>query len=256
MPDDSAIPIPSSFSPTGLLVVDKPIGMSSMHVCRIVRRRLVNAGAPKRVKVGHAGSLDPLATGVLIILIGRATRLCESIMHGRKRYVATVDLAHRSDTHDYEGTLEPVAVEHPPTRDQVAAALARFVGPIQQTPPIHSALKIAGESAYKRARRGEDIQMKPRTITIHAIDLIDYDFPTLTIDVACGRGTYIRSLARDIGVALDTGGTLASLRRTAVGPFLIDHAKPIDGGVPDPLTQSDLIPMDSLNLDETGDQES
>ena len=162
MPDDSAIPIPSSFSPTGLLVVDKPIGMSSMHVCRIVRRRLVNAGAPKRVKVGHAGSLDPLATGVLIILIGRATRLCESIMHGRKRYVATVDLAHRSDTHDYEGTLEPSAVEHPPTRDQVAAALARFVCPIQTSPPTYRPLKNTSEAAQKRAPPPDPPSTPPR----------------------------------------------------------------------------------------------
>jgi len=239
---------PASFrpAPAGLLIVDKPLGMSSMHVCRIVRRRLVNGGYPKRVKVGHGGTLDPLATGVLVILIGKATRQCESVMHGTKRYLAKIDLLHRSETDDYEGELEPIDVDEPPSTRRVVSALKTFTGEIEQVPPVYSALKIDGEPAYKRIRRGENVTMKPRTITIHSIDVVSYEFPHLTLDVVCGRGTYIRTLARDIGLALGTGGVLAGLRRTAVGPFTIERAAPIDGGVPDPLDESDLLPVEAF----------
>lgn len=237
-------PIQTRPSPTGLLIVDKPLGMSSMHVCRIVRRRLVNSGYPKRVKVGHGGTLDPLATGVLVILVGKATRLCEKVMHGMKRYLTTIDLAHRSETDDYEGELEPIVVDEAPSLERVVSVLASFTGEIEQTPPVYSALKIDGEPAYKRVRRGEEVTMKPRTITIDSIDVVSYEYPILTLDVVCGRGTYIRTLARDVGFALGTGGVLAGLRRTAVGPFVIDEAAPIDGGVPDPLEGTDLIPIE------------
>ena len=244
-------PTPPRPSPAGLLIVDKPLGMSSMHVCRIVRRRLINNGYPKRVKVGHGGTLDPLATGVLVILIGKATRQCESVMHGTKRYLAKVDLLHRSVTDDYEGELDLIDVDEPPSAERIASVLERFTGEIEQVPPVYSALKIDGEPAYKRVRRGEDVKMKPRTITIHSIDVVAYEFPLLTLDVVCGRGTYIRTLARDIGLALGTGGVLAGLRRTAVGPFTIDRAAPIDGGVPDPLDESDLIPIDAFVMNDS-----
>jgi tRNA pseudouridine55 synthase len=243
-PEPGSPAAPIKPTPTGLLIVDKPLGMSSMHVCRIVRRRLVNGGYPKRAKVGHGGTLDPLATGVLVILVGKATRLSESVMHGTKRYLTQIDLMHRSETDDYEGALEPIAVDEPPSEDRIKTALASFVGSIEQIPPAYSALKIKGEPAYKRIRRGEKVTMKPRTIVIHSIDIVAYEFPMLTLDVVCGRGTYIRTLARDVGFALETGGVLAGLRRTAVGPFTIEQAAPIDGGVPDPLDASDLLPID------------
>lgn len=225
---------------TGLLVIDKPLSMTSMRVCRIVRRRLVNGGAPKKVKVGHGGTLDPLATGVLVVMVGRATKLCERVMAGEKRYAATIALDAFSTTDDREGVLTPICVMRPPTREEVESACARFVGEIEQTPPVHSAIWVNGRRAYDIAREGGTPNLQPRRVTIHRIDVIDYAYPKLSIDVRCGKGTYIRSLARDIGKAIGVGGMLDGLRRTAVGRFTIDRAVPIDN-VPDPLGQQDLL---------------
>lgn len=207
----------------GLLVIDKPLGMTSMHVCRIVRRRLREGGAPKRIPVGHGGTLDPLATGVLVVLIGRATKMCEAIMAGRKRYLATIDLAHTSTTDDHEGVLTAAMPVRAPSRDEVVAAARGFVGVIEQQPPAHSALWVAGERAYDIARRGGDPGLKARRIEIDACDVVGYEWPRVRVDVRCGKGTYIRSLARDLGRALGTGGMLDSLRRLEVGPFTIDQ---------------------------------
>ncbi len=231
-------------SPTGMLLVDKPLGVTSMGVCRVVRRRLVNGGAPKRVKVGHGGTLDPLATGLLVVLCGRrATRLCGQVMDGAKRYTTEIDLAHFSTTDDSEGELTPVPVKGPPSPDAVAAACASFVGVIQQTPPAYSAMKVDGKRAYALARAGTPPTLEPRPVRIDAIELLDYDYPRLTIDVRCGKGTYIRSLARDLGGVLATGGRLTGLRRTEVAPFDIANAITLDD-VPDPLTEADLMPID------------
>jgi len=218
----------------GLLVVDKPLHMTSMHICRIVRRRLVNAGAPKRIKVGHGGTLDPLASGVLVVLIGKATKRCEEIMAGEKEYLAEIDLGRVSTTDDLEGEVSEISVFRPPAETEVRDLLTGFTGVIDQTPPAHSAVKVGGERAYRLARSGADPKLAARPVTIHSIDIVEYAFPKLLIDVTCGKGTYIRSLARDIGIALGTGGMLASLRRTRVGQFMIDGATPIDD-VPDPL---------------------
>lgn len=224
---------------SALLILDKPEGLTSMTICRVIRRRLVNAGAPKRVKVGHGGTLDPLATGLLVILIGKATKKCEEIMDGPKRYIAEVDLSCFSTTDDREGELIPVAIDVPPTVEQVHAACERFVGTIQQTPPIFSAMKVGGKRAYKLARAGEAPKMEPRPVTIHSIDIISYDFPIAAIDIRCGKGTYIRSLARDLGKALNTGGMLKSLRRTAVEPFTIEQAITLED-IPEILTREEL----------------
>jgi tRNA pseudouridine55 synthase len=205
-----------------------------------VRRRLVAAGAPKRVKVGHGGTLDPLATGLVVILVGKATRLCDRIMGGRKRYVATIDLSRTSTTDDREGQIAEVRVAAPPTREQVAAAVRTFVGTIQQRPPAHSAIWVDGRRAYHLARKGQLDQLPARPVQVHHINLLDYLWPRLTIDVTCGKGTYIRSLARDIGAALGTGGMLDALRRTEVEPFTIEQARP-PGALPDRLTQTDLL---------------
>lgn len=224
---------------SSILILDKPEGLTSMDVCRRIRRRLVNAGAPKRVKVGHGGTLDPLATGVLVILVGKATKRCNEIMDGPKRYIAAVDLSCFSTTDDREGEQAPVQIDTHPTLEHVRAACEQFTGTIQQTPPIYSAMKVGGKRAYKLARAGETPKMEPRPVTIHSIDIISYDFPIATLDIHCGKGTYIRSLARDLGKALHTGGMLTALRRTAVEPFTIEQAITLED-IPDVLSKEEL----------------
>ena len=240
---------PTHPTPTGLLLIDKPLRLTSMGVCAAVRRRLVAGGAPKRIKVGHGGTLDPLATGLLVVLVGKATRLCNQIMAGDKRFLADVDLSMTSPTDDLEGPLTHLQDLVPPTREDVADAVASFIGEIQQRPPAYSAMKIGGERAYRLARRALESdpeapnlpELAPRPVIIHAIDILEYDFPRLRLDIRCGKGTYIRSLARDLGVALGTGGCLTALRRTQVGRYSIDDAVPLDA-LPQTLTQQDLLP--------------
>lgn len=231
-------------NPSGLLVIDKPLGCSSMHVCRVIRRRLINAGAPKRVKVGHGGTLDPLATGLLVILVGKATPLCDLIMAGSKSYIADVDLSAFTATDDREGQPAPVPLgpAGPPTREHIAAALPRFIGVIQQRPPAYSALKVDGHRAYDLARAGSPPDLPPRPVRIDAITLTAYHWPIASLLIHCGKGVYIRSLARDLGIALNTGGHLAALRRTKVGPFTIDAARTLDS-IPNNLTAADLLPI-------------
>ena len=232
-------------SPAGLLIIDKPLGKTSMHVCANVRARLRKAGAPKRIKVGHAGTLDPLATGVLVVLIGKATRFQDRFMAGRKRYTARVDLANLSRTDDREGPVTPVDCK-PASLTEIGAVLPQFVGTIMQRPPAYSAMKIAGRRAYDLARKSEteaDLPvLEPRPITIDSIDILDYAWPILTLDIACAKGTYIRSLARDIGQALSTGGMLDALIRTQVGRYTLDSARTLTD-LPDQLTQQDLLEL-------------
>lgn len=230
-------------SPAGLLLIDKPEGPTSMDVCRAVRRRLVAAGAPKRVKVGHAGTLDPLATGLLVVLVGKATRLCDRYMAGEKRYLAGVDLSRTSATDDREGPIHEVENPAPPTLDAIRAALPRFVGAIMQAPPAFSAVKVGGERAYRLARKNKAPTLSPRPVVIHAVDIVEYAWPILRLDVRCGKGVYIRSLARDLGAVLGVGGMLHSLRRTRVGPFSVDGAAPLET-LPARLSQSDLLPAE------------
>lgn len=230
-------------TPVGLLIIDKARGPTSMHVCRVVKAKLRRSGAPKSVKVGHGGTLDPLATGVVVVLIGRAaTRLCDQIMAGEKRYTAEVDLAHRSTTDDAEGELTEISLLRAPSREEIEAVCAQFVGTIAQKPPAHSAIWIDGQRAYKLARAGKAPEMKPRPVVVHSIDILDYEYPRLILEIRCGKGTYIRSLARDIGTTLGAGGMLAALRRTAVGEFTIDRAADLDD-LPDPLLQQHLLPL-------------
>lgn len=221
---------------TGLLVVDKPIGWSSMDVVRRVRRAAGGA------KTGHAGTLDPLATGVVICCLGRATRSVEQLMRLTKVYEARVDLSAFTKTDDLEGQRQEVSVAQTPDKAAIQAAVLRFVGTIEQKPPAYSAVHVAGQRAYKLARKGHDLDLAARTVHIDAVDLLGYDWPMLELHITCGRGTYIRSLARDLGAALGTGGHLAALRRTAVGPY--DLAVAVDGRrLEKPITQEDLITM-------------
>lgn len=238
-------------SPTGLLIIDKPLGKTSMHVCANIRARIRSAGAPKRIKVGHAGTLDPLATGVLVVLVGKATRLQDRFMAGRKRYTARVDLSSRSRTDDREGPVSPVECE-PAPRAAIETVIPNFIGTIMQRPPAYSAMKVGGRRAYDLARKSETEADMPvlahRPITIDSIDIVEYDWPILTLDIACAKGTYIRSLARDVGEQLNTGGMLDGLIRTQVGRYTLDHAHALDD-LPSNLTQQDLLPIpdDLLN---------
>lgn len=243
---EDANPLPT---PAGLLVMDKPLRRTSMDICRIVRRRLVNAGAPKRVKVGHGGTLDPLATGVLVIMVGKATRLCEQVMTGAKSYLADIDLSAFSTTDDAEGERTIVTIAQPPSPEAVATACARFVGVIQQMPPPYSAMKINGRRAYDMARRGEEVRLAPRPVRIDAIVVEAYAFPHLRITVDCGKGTYIRSLARDLGGALGTGGMLSGLRRIRVGRFTIDQARTVES-LPEKMLAADLL--DWIDIEPVG----
>ena len=207
----------------GVLVVDKPLGISSATVCNAVRRR--SGGA----KVGHAGTLDPLATGVLVVCLGAATKAIERIQASEKRYRAAVDLSAFTPTDDAEGDREPVEVLVPPGREAVAAACERFVGEIEQRPPIFSAVHVGGRRAYDMARKGELVERpSAKRVVIHAIEIERYAWPELTLDVRTGKGVYIRSLARDLGEALSTGGTLTALCRTAVGEYTINSATLLD----------------------------
>lgn len=229
----------------GVLVVDKPLEMTSFGVVARVRRR---AGG---VRTGHAGTLDPLATGVLVLALGKATKSIERLMATDKRYRTIVDLAAFTTTDDREGERTEVPVDSPPSPEAVRAAVAGFVGVIQQRPPAFSAMKVGGRRSYSLARAGAAVEHPPRPVRIDAITIERYAFPELELDIRCGKGTYIRSLARDIGVALGTGGHCATLRRTAVGPFTEAMSIAVDD-LPNRIGQAEVIPLaDAIALLET-----
>jgi tRNA pseudouridine55 synthase len=175
-------------------------------------------------RVGHAGTLDPMASGVLPVLLGRATRLADFIQHGRKAYSATVQLGAATDTDDAEGSVCSECPIPSLSDSFLREALSKFEGEILQTPPQYSALKVDGQRAYAVARRGGEVELAPRPVIIHQIRLLDWSPTTLTLDVTCSKGTYIRALARDIAVALGTVGHLTALVRTQVGPFCLESA--------------------------------
>ncbi|MCS6852928.1 MAG: tRNA pseudouridine(55) synthase TruB [Gemmataceae bacterium] len=220
----------------GILVVDKPAGLTSREAVDRAQRWF-----PRRTRVGHAGTLDPLATGVLVLAVGRATRLIEYVQRMSKTYRAEIGLGARSDTDDVDGTITPVPVGQVPSRAVVEAALARFVGDIEQVPPRFSATRIAGRRAYDLARHGADVDLVPRRVRIEAIRILDYAYPRLEVEVQCGKGTYIRSLARDLGEALGCGGLIRQLRRTQVGPFTVTDALSLDADAA--TAQAALLPL-------------
>lgn len=218
----------------GVMVIDKPLGLSSMQVCAIVRGKLKAGGAPKRVKVGHGGTLDPLASGVLVVLMGKATKRCDQVMVGVKEYETTIDLSRLSSTDDLEGEMEEVPVATVPTIEDVRSACVKWTGDMMQAPPAYSAIKVNGQRAYALARRGEQVELEARPIRIVEIEVLSYEWPMLVIRVVCGKGTYIRSLGRDIGAEMGVGGVLTALRRTRVGRFSIDDALTLEQ-LPDPM---------------------
>jgi tRNA pseudouridine55 synthase len=207
---------------SGILNIDKPQGWTSHDVVAKVRR----LSGQKRV--GHAGTLDPLATGVLLVCLGQATRVSEYLMRGRKVYRAAVHLGLSTDTYDRDGQVTARAREVNVTLSRLEEALSAFVGRIEQTPPMYSALKHQGTPLYKLARQGKTVERKPRIIEIHHIKLLDWSSPVLTIEVSCSPGTYLRSLAHDLGQQLGCGAHLSSLTRLASGHFTLDEAISLD----------------------------
>ena len=216
--------------PAGFLVLDKPAGLSSAKALNAVKRRLARG-----TKVGHAGTLDPFATGVLVVLVGGATRLCERVMGLPKRYEATLRLGATTPTLDPESPEQPVPGAVAPSLDAVKRVLAGFQGEIEQVPPAHSAIKVDGRRAYDLARAGESVQLPPRKVRIDRVELFGFEWPNLRLAVECGRGFYVRSFARDVGEALGTGAYLTALRRTHVGPFSEGMAISTEGDEPLPL---------------------
>lgn len=202
-----------------VLCFDKPYGCTSFDVVGRIRWQLCRKLGIRKLKVGHAGTLDPLATGVLIICTGRATKRIGEFQYNTKEYIATIRLGATTPSFDLEKPIDATYPTEHITRQMVEETLLQFKGTIEQVPPTFSACKIDGRRAYKFARKGEEVELKPKILQIDEIELLDCSLPDITIRVVCSKGTYIRALARDIGVALHSGGHLTALRRTRVGDF-------------------------------------
>ena len=210
--------------------MNKPYGMSSFGALARVRYLISRRMGVKRVKTGHAGTLDPLATGVLILCTGRATKRIEELQAHSKEYTATLQLGATTPSYDMEHPVDATFPTSHITRESIENVLARFVGDIEQVPPSYSACKINGNRAYELKRKGMDVELTPKNIHIDSIELTDFDEETMRmgIRVNCGKGTYIRALARDIGRALGSGAYLTTLCRTRVGEFTIDRCLDLD----------------------------
>lgn len=206
----------------GIFNIDKPKGMTSHDVVRAVRRLARGA------KVGHAGTLDPLATGVLLVCVGKGTRVVEYLMDARKQYCAEIVFGVSTDTHDAEGRVTASSPRISVTRRDIERALASFRGSIWQTPPKYSAIKLKGQPLYKLARAGIAVEPAPRQVQIHRIKLLAWRSPVALVDILCGKGTYIRSLANDLGEKLGCGAYLNNLVRVASGRFTVADAVPLD----------------------------
>lgn len=206
----------------GFLIVDKPQGLTSFDVVARLRQIL---GVKK---IGHTGTLDPLATGILVVAVGKATRLLEYLVGWDKEYEAEVKLGMVSDTYDVEGQVEATDFKGEITLEQVEVVLRDFTGEIEQTPPSFSAVKVAGKKAYELARKGEKVDLKPRRVQVYELEILDFTFPILRLRIRVSKGTYIRSLAHDLGQKLGCGAVLQGLKRTAVGRFELGQAQTLD----------------------------
>lgn len=207
--------------PNGVVVVDKPEGITSHDVVNVIRRLTGTR------RVGHTGTLDPMATGVLVLLVGVATRLSRFVMHGDKHYQGVVRLGTTTTTYDATGETvqqRPVNVD----RADIDRALSHYIGEIPQIPPMYAAIKVQGRKLYEIAREGKEVEREPRRVTIHQLDVIGWEPPDLKLDVVCSAGTYIRSLAFDLGEELGCGGHLRALRRLRSGPFMVAEAHSLE----------------------------
>ena len=206
----------------GVINIWKDRGYTSFHVVYLIRKMTGEQ------KVGHTGTLDPRASGVLVVLIGPAVRLSEYLVSDIKGYEAVIHFGSVSDTYDGDGNIIPTGHDAPKDEEVIIDAMAEFVGDIVQVPPAYSAIKIKGRKAYDMARNGEEVQMSARNVTVHSFDFIEYVRPDLTADIICSSGTYIRSIAHDLGEKLGCGAYLSSLRRTRSGKFSLRDAVPLE----------------------------
>lgn len=222
----------------GILLIDKPEGMSSFGVVARVRA-MISKNIGKKAKVGHAGTLDPFATGLLVILCGQATKQAGTFLKLDKKYTARVILGKESTTADPEGEITDISAKKP-SEAEVLEVLESFIGKNMQTPPIYSAIKVGGRRAYDLARKGQEVKLQPREVIIYGIDGISYNYPELTFDVSVSSGTYIRSLAVDIGSKLHTGAYLSALRRTSIDKYRVANAVKLDGLSPENINKAML----------------
>lgn len=212
-----------------IFAIDKPYRMSSFGALAHVRY-LLSKRLHKKVKIGHAGTLDPLATGVLVLCTGKTTKLIEQLQQHTKEYIATLQLGATTDSYDREHTVNHTYPIHHITRQLIDDTLPQFIGEVSQVPPTYSAVKVNGDRAYSLRRQGDSVELKPKTVRIDEIEVLDFnpENMTMAIRVVCGKGTYIRAIARDLGRALGSGAYLTSLRRTRVGEITIDSCADFD----------------------------
>jgi tRNA pseudouridine55 synthase len=243
----------SSLRRFGILNIDKPAGITSRravdHVAKLVRPE----------KAGHAGTLDPLATGVLVVCVGKATRLIELVQEQPKSYHATFLLGRQSDTDDITGTVTEVPVAREVTRKEIESRLPEFVGRIEQVPPSFSAVHVDGRRAHERARAGQSVELSPRTVEVLRLQITRFAYPELELDIDCGSGTYVRSISRDLGQVLGCGAVMSALVRTRIGPYRIEDAvgldqltrETVDAALLDPMTAAAQLPKRVANSEET-----
>lgn len=223
----------------GVLLVDKPTGMTSHDVVYRLRRKLAMQ------RIGHAGTLDPMATGLLVMLIGKATRISQYLISEDKVYEGEITLGITTNSQDAEGEMMETRPVPPLTEEQVREAMKGFLGDQYQTPPMFSAIKIGGVPLYKKARQGEEVEREPRFIRVAAFELLSFSSPKLTFRLACSKGTYVRTIAHDLGQKLGCGGHLSALRRTVSGKFTIAQCTPLPEiqELPLPEIEKRLIPV-------------
>ena len=217
-----------NFKEGEVLYVDKPLKWTSFAVVNKIRYHICRKLKVKKIKVGHAGTLDPLATGVMIICTGKATKRIEEFQYHTKEYVATLQLGATTPSFDLEKEIDATYPTEHITRELVEETLKRFVGSIEQIPPVFSACKVDGKRAYDLARKGEEVELKPKTLVIDEIELMECNLPEIKIRVVCSKGTYIRALARDIGEALGSGAHLTGLIRTRVGEVKLEDCLQVE----------------------------
>ncbi len=206
------------------LLLKKPVGWTSFDVVRKIRFLIKKKYSLKKIKIGHAGTLDPLATGLLIICTGKYTKSISSIQKLKKTYTGVITLGATTPSYDLETKINNTFETKHITKKLIENTINKFIGEIDQKPPVFSALKQGGERLYKKARRGEDIKVKSRKVTVHSFEITSFKMPHATFKICCSKGTYIRSIAHDFGIALDSGGHLSSLSRTAIGNYLLEDA--------------------------------
>lgn len=217
-----------NFTDGEVLYFNKPLHWTSFDLVNKARVMIKHTIGIKKIKIGHAGTLDPLATGVLIVCTGKATKRIEELQYHTKEYVATIRLGATTPSFDLETEVDATYPTEHITREMVEETLQRFLGEIKQIPPAYSAVKVNGKRAYDYARKGQEVEIKAKTLVIDEIELLDYDMPTIKVRVVCSKGTYIRALARDIGEALGSGAHLTGLERTRIGDIRVEECISLD----------------------------